>query len=155
MPILGSVPTKYPAGSFVELDDLMFGRKIALVCDDGLTSQDSIDIDKISPLAIHVIQNPESLGFLNEYVSRFELNDEINLLINTMTRLDLTDELRDPLLIMRVLSLIVSDKKAGIILGEPKIKAYIKAAKNNQNKLNLFHQNVAKFIHSCKDNKLI
>jgi hypothetical protein len=54
--------TKFPPGSFLEIDDLQGGRKVVLVGRDGVTYWDTIDAEKVTPLVIHPVCKPIELG---------------------------------------------------------------------------------------------
>lgn len=58
---------KFMPGTFLEVDDLVGGRKVALVCKDGVTFLDVLNIEKATPVVIHPSMNPVGLGTFAEY----------------------------------------------------------------------------------------
>lgn len=96
--------TRYPAGSFLEIDDLKGGRKVVMVAKDGVTYLESTQAGSpLTPVAIHPVLHVEELGALGAFAMRRGLTAALRKLIEVMrerfdTRLD-----HDPLYVMRLL----------------------------------------------------
>lgn len=58
---------RFRPGTFIEIDDLSGGRRVALVARDGVTFVDSYDHQRVTPLALHPIFRPLPLGSMMEY----------------------------------------------------------------------------------------
>jgi hypothetical protein len=66
--------TKFPPGSFLEIDDLKGGRKVALVGRDGVTYWDSMDAERVTPLVIHPVLQPVELGSMVRFIQAHGLS---------------------------------------------------------------------------------
>jgi hypothetical protein len=94
---------RFPPGTFLELDDLAGGRKVAMVCKDGVTFWDLMNAELVTPLVIHPIMNPVELGSAVGFAEANKMQDAFKALIaflrsNNDQRVD-----EDPLFVMRVL----------------------------------------------------
>ena len=65
-----SKSTNYPPGTFLEVDHPNGGRKVVLVCRDGVTYWDALDVASVKPRMIDPEQNPVDLGNLVQYANR-------------------------------------------------------------------------------------
>ena len=94
---------RFPPGSFLELDDLEGGRKVSLVCKDGVTFWDLMNADLATPLVIHPIMNPVELGSMAAFAEANKMQDVLKALIAFLrAKLDQRIE-DDPLFVMRTL----------------------------------------------------
>jgi|GEM_PF-1848392 len=59
---------RFPAGTFLVIDAPQGGRRVVLVCRDGVTTVDSMDAYVSTPLTIHPAYRPEPMGTLTEFV---------------------------------------------------------------------------------------
>lgn len=66
---------KFQPGSFLEVEDLHGGRKVVMVGRDGVTMWDSVDPSRVTPISIHPVFKPISLGALGTYVQANGLGD--------------------------------------------------------------------------------
>lgn len=141
---------KFPPGSFVELDDLLSGRKISLVCQDGMTSVDTVAIGLATPFFIHKSFNPVMLGSIASYVEANSLGEAYNRLLSILVRQDLNDEANDPLFIIRALNFI--HKAMPVELTLPLINDAIKSSKDQQQMLNDLRLCIIEYIKSTHEN---
>lgn len=70
---------KFQPGSFVELDDLNGGRRVALIGRDGISCIDSMDVSLATPLFLHPVFAPRGLGTLMEFVKENRLHGALML----------------------------------------------------------------------------
>lgn len=94
---------KFQPGTFLEVDDLAGGRKVVMVCKDGVTFWDMLDAKEATPLAIHPSMNPVEIGTFAQFSAAKGLQRAMRKVIAFLrrrldTRLD-----SDPLFVMRVL----------------------------------------------------
>ena len=93
---------KFQAGTFLEVENLIDGRKVVQVCKDGITYWDSIS-EPLAPVIIHPVFKPVSLGSLTQFISEHRLNTAATTLI-TYFRLKSDSRLdNDSLFFMRTL----------------------------------------------------
>ncbi|NIF27684.1 hypothetical protein F3J44_15040 [Pantoea sp. Tr-811] len=94
---------KYQPGTFIEIDDMAGGRRVAMVCKDGVTFWDLLDPALCTPLTIHPSMNPQELGSLVTFSQGRGLAKATQALVAHLRaagdqRLD-----HDPLFVMRAL----------------------------------------------------
>jgi len=95
-------PTKFTPGSFLEVSDMHGGRKVVLVCRDGITYWDACDEHSITPLMIVPEMHPEEIGTLSKYVFKHELQAQLRAQMAWLrSRAD--TRINDPLFFMRML----------------------------------------------------
>ncbi|UXI68367.1 hypothetical protein [Tahibacter amnicola] len=95
--------TRYVAGSYLEVDDLSGGRKLVLVGKDGVTYWDAMDIERVTPVAIHPALHPVPRGNLREWVEQTGLQRALaDLIAHCRAQLDPRIE-TDPLFVGRAL----------------------------------------------------
>jgi hypothetical protein len=94
--------TRFPAGTFLEVDDLEGGRKVVLVGKDGVTFWDSIQTENVTPVVIHPVFKPVELGSAVFFVRQKGLEQAAQKVIE-MQRARMTGRADDSLYIMRVL----------------------------------------------------
>ena len=97
---------KFIPGSFIEQDDLMGGRKISMVCDDGLTAIDNVDYNKSTPVYMHPNFKPVALGHLHEYMKRHSMDRHYANVVTLIISKDLGALYNDSLLMIRILAFI-------------------------------------------------
>lgn len=97
---------KFQPGIFIEIDDLMGGRKISMVCDDGITAIDNINPDKAVPIMIHHKLTPTVIGFMHEILKSKSMERHYANVVTVMARRDMGALFKDNLLMIRVLMLI-------------------------------------------------
>jgi|GEM_PF-3752597 hypothetical protein len=141
---------KFQPGSFVELDDLLSGRKISLVCQDGMTSVDTVAIGMATPFLIHKSFNPVMLGSISSFVAANGLGEAYNRLLSILVRQDMNDEANDPLFIIRALSFIQKTMPVEITL--PLIDEAIKSSRDQQQMLNDLRLCIIEYIKSTHTN---
>jgi len=103
---------KFQPGAFLEIDDLLGGRKVVMVCKDGVCFWDMLDVGAVTPLVIHPGMNPVEIGTFAQFITTKGLQRATRQVIAFLrrhldTRLD-----SDPLFVMRVLW-FVSQKGEG------------------------------------------
>lgn len=96
-------PMRFPAGTYLEVDDLAGGRKVALVCKDGVTFLDGMDANVMTPLAIHPCLNPVELGSFAQFCASKGLTQASRKIITYLRRRIDSRLDSDPLFVMRVL----------------------------------------------------
>jgi hypothetical protein len=60
-------PMRYPPMTFLEVSDQAGGRKVVMVCKDGVTYWDVLDASEVTPIVIHPAMEPKELGDLVTY----------------------------------------------------------------------------------------
>lgn len=70
---------KFKAGTFIELDDMHGGRRVALICRDGITCIDSMNVDESTPLFLHPVFDPVALGTLMEFVAARDMRHALSV----------------------------------------------------------------------------
>jgi hypothetical protein len=94
---------RFQPGTFLEVDDLVGGRKVVMVCKDGVTFWDTLDIKEATPLVIHSSMNPVEIGTLAQFIAAKGLQRATRKVIAFLRRrLDARLD-SDPLFVMRVL----------------------------------------------------
>lgn len=98
---------KFQPGTFIEVDDLVGGRKVVMVARDGVTYWDALDPNLVTPLFIHPSLKPVALGSFVEYNRACGFAGAGMEIVRFLrgrfdTRVD-----SDPLFLMRVLWLTV------------------------------------------------
>ncbi|MBJ8931641.1 hypothetical protein [Citrobacter freundii] len=101
---------KFQPGIFIEIDDLMGGRKISMVCDDGITAIDNINPEKAVPIMIHNKLTPTVIGYMHEILKSKSMERHYANVVTVMARRDMGALFKDSLLMIRVLTLIQSNK---------------------------------------------
>jgi hypothetical protein len=134
--------TKFPPGSFLEIDDLQGGRKVVLVGRDGVTYWDTIDAEKVTPLVIHPVCKPVELGSMVRFVQARGLT-EVAVKIPDRLRARMDARADDALFIMRVLWVLSNELAFGSVPGDSFIDTAI--AKANE------QQRVAQSMHASAD----
>lgn len=94
---------RFKPASFLAVDDLFGGRKTVMVGADGITFWDAIDVERVTPIVIHPIFNPEEVGPLIEYARRNDLLESLRAVVQYINRTQHGRAQRDPLYVMRVL----------------------------------------------------
>jgi len=83
------------------MDDLDGGRKVVMVCRDGVTYWDALDADQATPLVIHPVMNPVEIGTMAEFAQKAP-EAAHRVIAFLRRRLDQRVD-NDPLYVMRVL----------------------------------------------------
>jgi len=96
-------PMRYPPMTLLEVSDQAGGRKVVMVCKDGVTYWDVLDASEATPLVIHPAMEPKELGDLVAYCKNNGLVPARDALVGFLrkdgnARLD-----SDPLFVARVL----------------------------------------------------
>jgi hypothetical protein len=134
--------TKFPPGSFLEIDDLQGGRKVVLVGRDGVTYWDTIDAEKVTPLVIHPVCKPVELGSMVRFVQARGLT-EVAVKIPDRLRARMDARADDALFIMRVLWVLSNELAFGSVPGDSFIDTAIAKAHEQQR--------VAQSMHASAD----
>lgn len=95
-------PMKFPAGAFLEVDDFQGGRKVVLVGKDGVTCWDALDVNLVTPLAIHPVMAPVELGTMISFVQENDLA-QAAVKVRDMLRAQMDPRADDSLFMMRAL----------------------------------------------------
>lgn len=103
---------KYQPGTFIEVDDMGGGRRVGMVCKDGVTFWDLLDSDLCTPLTIHPSMKPEELGTLIQFGQDNGLVGATQALVGHLRALGDRRLSSDPLFVMRALW-FVSRKASG------------------------------------------
>lgn len=94
---------RFQPGTFLEVDDLVGGRKVVMVCKDGVTFWDMLDAKEATPLVIHPSMNPVEIGTFAQFSATKGLQRATRKVIAFLRRrLDARLD-SDPLFVMRVL----------------------------------------------------
>ena len=102
---------KYQPGTFIEVDDMAGGRRVGMVCKDGVTFWDLLDANGCTPLAVHPSMKPEGLGTLIQFAQREGLVEATRVLVNHLRAGNDHRLGADPLFVMRALWFIASKAK--------------------------------------------
>lgn len=71
----------FQPGTFIEVDDSFGQRKIVMVCGDGVAYWDTLDTEKVTPIAIHPVMNPVEVGGFVQFGQERGLQDALRHLI--------------------------------------------------------------------------
>lgn len=101
-------PMRYPPMTLLEVSDQAGGRKVVMVCKDGVTYWDVLDAGEATPIVIHPALEPKELGDLVVYCQNNGLVPARDALVAFLreqgnARLD-----SDPLFVVRALWFIRS-----------------------------------------------
>ncbi|WP_025754289.1 MULTISPECIES: hypothetical protein [unclassified Pseudomonas] len=94
---------KYQPGTFIEVDDMAGGRRVGMVCKDGVTFWDLLDSERCTPLTIHPSMKPEELGNLVQFSQAKALGKALQALVSHLQAVDDQRLGSDPLFVMRAL----------------------------------------------------
>src|SRR5690349_15385709 len=94
---------KFPAGTFIEVDNMAGGRKVVMVAKDGVTFHDLLDTGAVTPLLIHPCMQPAALGSMASYVHEHGLMQAATLLRKHVRSTEDADGINDSLFTMRAL----------------------------------------------------
>lgn len=97
-----SKQSRYTAGNYLEVDDLGGGRRVVLVARDGLTYWEAMDVEAVTPIAIHADLHPVDLGTLHEFAHARGLKTALKVLIAHAGE-QLDARIDDPLFVGRAL----------------------------------------------------
>ncbi|WP_043201349.1 hypothetical protein [Pseudomonas putida] len=104
---------KYQPGGFIEVDDMAGGRRVGMVCKDGVTFWDLLDSERCTPLTIHPSMNPQALGTLVQFSQDKGLASATQALVGYLQAAGDPRLNADPLFVMRALW-FVAQKAAGV-----------------------------------------
>ena len=94
---------KYQPGTFIEVDDMAGGRRVGVVCKDGVTFWDLLDAERCTPLTIHPSMKPQALGTLVQFSQEQGLVNTLQALIGHLQAAGDPQLNADPLFVMRAL----------------------------------------------------
>ncbi|MFK0093884.1 hypothetical protein [Pseudomonas sp. NPDC090592] len=94
---------KYQPGTFIEVDDMAGGRRVGMVCKDGVTFWDLLDAEHCTPLTIHPSMKPQALGTLVQFSQEQGLVNALQALIGSLQAAGDPQLNADPLFVMRAL----------------------------------------------------
>lgn len=144
--------TRFSPGSFIELDDLLGGRKISLVCDDGITAVDNVHPDKALPVLIHPKFNPLVIGQMHEFLIEHSLQNQMTQIITYMTRKEMGDLYFDSLLMMRIMFQI-NQRYGNQELSDKDYGSIITSCQQIQKELDDINALLLGYIHSSRQTK--
>lgn len=137
--------TKFQPGTFIELDDLAGGRKVALVGKDGVTFWDSVDTDQVTPLLIHPVLKPAALGSLVAFARAHRLGDAARHLLDALRR-ELDPRQNDALFVMRVLWQLAPQAAAeGWVPDDAALRRALSAAQAQQERAARVHAQAGRY----------
>ena len=135
---------KYPAGSFLEIDDLQGGRKVVLVGRDGVTYWDSMDTEKVTPLVIHPVHKAVDLGTMVRFIQAKGLI-EVAAKVPELLRARMDKRADDALFIMRTLWVLSNEVSFGSVIGDAFIDAAIKKAHEQERTAEAVHASADRY----------
>jgi len=94
---------KYQPGTFIEVDDMAGGRRVGMVCKDGVTFWDLLDSELCTPLTIHPSFKPAELGTLLQFSRNKGLAKATEALVSQLQAAGDQRLASDPLFVMRAL----------------------------------------------------
>jgi len=103
---------KFTAGTYIELDDMAGGRRVAMICKDGVTFWDLLDSAEATPIAVHPSMNPVELGSFVQFGIDKGLEDATRLLVRYLRSQQDSRLESNALFVMRALW-FVSQKSTG------------------------------------------
>lgn len=104
---------KFPPESFLEVDDLFGGRKVVMVCRDGVTFWDELDHERVTPIQIHPVINPVSLGGFFEFINARNLKEWFASVVAFLREKSDDRVTSDPLFMVRMLWAVSMRVKEG------------------------------------------
>lgn len=96
-------PMRYPPMTLLEVSDQAGGRKVVMVCKDGVTYWDVLDASEATPIVIHPAMEPKELGDLVTYCKTNGLNPARDALVAFLRREGNVRLDSDPLFVVRAL----------------------------------------------------
>lgn len=142
--------TKFTPGIFIEIDNLMGGRKLSLVCDDGITAIDNVDITKSTPIMIHPKLKPVEIGFTHDYLKAHNLDRHYANVITLITRRDLGSIYADSLLMIRILHAITT-RSMKSELSDKEYAEIIVQCQEMQDELDDIHSCLLEYLKSYQE----
>lgn len=139
---------RFQAGSFIELDDFHGGRRVAMVCRDGITCVDSMNTAESTPLFLHPVMEILPLGTLMEFVVRHDLRNAMAQVVDDAV---LNDEpIPDALMLIQRLWFLNRFGIKGDMTISPEVLKQAKDSANTQreNAL-LIHHYAAHYVQSA------
>jgi len=112
---------KFQPGSYIEIDDLAGGRRVALVCKDGVTFWDLLNSTACTPLAVHPIMGPVELGTLVEFSKRNGLETATKALVAHLRSAGDARVDTNPLFVMRALWFVQKQSTGTGFVPEPSL----------------------------------
>lgn len=94
---------KFIPGTFLEMDDMQGGKKVVMVCKDGVTYWDLLDANEVTPLAVHPSLNPVAIGSFVQFGADKGLQEAARSLIAYLRRQIDSRLDTNPLFVMRAL----------------------------------------------------
>lgn len=137
---------KFPAGTYIELDDMVGGRRVAMICKDGVTFWDVLDSEASTPIVVHPSMSPVALGSFVEFSKAKGLEDAMRILVRFFrSRLDNRVETK-PLFVMRVLWFVAQKSTGpGFIPDENLLSWACEQAEAQELASSLIHQLAAQY----------
>lgn len=106
---------KFRPGIFLSIDDVSGGRKIVMVCKDGVTFWDAMNANEVTPIALHSALAPTEVGTFMEYIETKSAAVAAQALLTHM-RLKMDSRVDgDALYVMRALWHAVNDLDAAVV----------------------------------------
>lgn len=124
---------KFRPASFVEVDDQKGGRKVVLVCKDGVTYWDLADSSRATPIVFHSVMKPVDIGTLAEFVKAKKIDKVCLLLIEHMKRKG-DERFKDPLYFMRAIWFVEKKVNSDKLDPDEVVLAYACEQANRQEK---------------------
>lgn len=138
--------TKFQPGTFIELDDLDGGRKVALVGKDGVTFWDSVHTDQVTPLLIHPVLKPVALGSLVAFARAHRLGDAARHLLAAL-RGDMDPRQNDALFVMRALwQLAPGVAGDGWVPDDAALRGALQAAQAQEQRALRVHEQAGRYV---------
>lgn len=104
---------KYQPGTFIEVDDMAGGRRVGMVCKDGVTFWDLLDSELCTPLTIHPSMKPSELGTMVQFSQKKGLGKAIQALVSHLQAMGDQRLDSDPLFVMRALWFVAQKASGG------------------------------------------
>lgn len=132
---------KFQPGSYIEIDDLAGGRRVAMVCKDGVTFWDLLNSTACTPLAVHPIMEPVELGTLVEFSKRNGLETATQALVAHLRAAGDTRVDTNPLFVMRALWFVQKQSTGpGFVPGPSLLVAACEQAEAQEQAAGRIHQ---------------
>ena len=139
-------PLRFSPGTFLEVDDLQGGRKVVMVGKDGVTFWDALQTDVVTPLSVHPVMNPVSLGSMVAFLQSKGIS-QATLKVREVLRAQLDERSDDSLFVMRAAwALAAKGIKDGDAVDDLVLQDAIEAARKQERVAIGLHQVIEKFV---------
>lgn len=135
---------KFTPGTYLEMDDLVGGRKVVLVGKDGVTYWDICNSKQATPIVIHPKFNPTSIGTLAQISGKIGISF-VKRVVEKLKAIS-DDKADDGLYLVRVLWQLQTNKISESNLTDDALKVAIDSAIQQEVTAARIHEHAKKFV---------